>query len=131
MSELWKRGAVELVDLIRSRKFSCREVVEAHLLRVANANADLNAVTVVLEDLVVKVWAPLRELWPIAKCVDAPSKQQAQYRGQTRLSCFPRSRTTTFALRHRLRSRQLLQLTQVFSRQRQLRTSGFSRHTLA
>ena len=36
MSELWKLGAAELVALIRSREGSCREVVDAHLLRIAN-----------------------------------------------------------------------------------------------
>lgn len=50
MSELWKRGAAELAALIRSREVSCREVVVAHLQRIANANPGLNAVTVVLEE---------------------------------------------------------------------------------
>jgi amidase len=50
MSELWKRGAAELADLIQGRKVSCREVVDAHILRIENANVNLNAVTVVLKD---------------------------------------------------------------------------------
>ncbi|MBV9771633.1 MAG: hypothetical protein JOZ32_18830 [Bryobacterales bacterium] len=50
MRELWKKGAAELAALIRSRNVSCREVVEAHLSRIADANANLNAVTVVLSD---------------------------------------------------------------------------------
>lgn len=50
MSELWKKGVVEPTALIRSRNVSCREVIDAHLLRIAHANADLNAVTVILAD---------------------------------------------------------------------------------
>ena len=50
MNELWKKGAVELIALIQSRNVSCREVIDAHLLRIASANANLNAVTVVLND---------------------------------------------------------------------------------
>ena len=50
MNELWKKGAAELAALIQARQISCREVVNAHLLRIAEANPDLNAVTVVLED---------------------------------------------------------------------------------
>ena len=50
MSELWKKGAAELAALIQARKVSCREVVDAHLLRIAEANRSLNAVTVTLDD---------------------------------------------------------------------------------
>jgi amidase len=50
MSELWKKGAAELAALIQARKVSCREVVDAHLLRIAEANPNLNAVTVILGD---------------------------------------------------------------------------------
>lgn len=48
--ELWRKGAVELAQLIRSRKVSSREVVQAHLDRIAAVNDRVNAITVVLHD---------------------------------------------------------------------------------
>lgn len=48
--ELWRRGAVDLAELIRTRKASSREVVQAHLDRIAAVNAGVNAITVVLAD---------------------------------------------------------------------------------
>jgi len=47
---LWRRTAVELAGLIRDREVSSREVVEAHLGRIAEVNGLVNAVTLVLED---------------------------------------------------------------------------------
>ena len=38
MSELWRKGAVELAALIRDREVSSREVVQAHLDRIEAAN---------------------------------------------------------------------------------------------
>jgi amidase len=49
-TELWRMGATELAELIRSRRASSREVIEAHLRRIEAVNPRLNAVTVVLGD---------------------------------------------------------------------------------
>jgi amidase len=51
MSEdLWRRGAGELAEMIRSGKVSSVEVVEAHLRRIEAANPSINAVVLVLAD---------------------------------------------------------------------------------
>ena len=50
MTELWKCGALDLADKIRHREVSSREVVEAHLARVAQVNPHLNAVVRLLTD---------------------------------------------------------------------------------
>jgi amidase len=47
-TELWRSSAVELAAAIRSRQISCREVVEAHLLRIEAVNPAVNAVVLVL-----------------------------------------------------------------------------------
>jgi amidase len=47
---LFEYGAVALAELIRRREVSCREVVEAHLARIAELNGSLGAVTVVLRE---------------------------------------------------------------------------------
>ncbi len=49
-SELWRLSAGELAGAIRDRKVSSREVVEAHLARIAAVNPAVNAITVVLAD---------------------------------------------------------------------------------
>ena len=49
-SEPWKMGATDLAAAIRAKDLSCREVVQAHLDRIAVVNGKLNAVTVVLEE---------------------------------------------------------------------------------
>jgi len=49
-SELWRRGALELADMIRSGEVSAREVVDAHLARLTDVNPHLNAVVRVLAD---------------------------------------------------------------------------------
>lgn len=48
--ELWRLGAVDLARAIRERRVSSREVVQAHLDRIAVVNGRVNAVTVVLRD---------------------------------------------------------------------------------
>ena len=49
-NELWKKGALELAEGIRSQEFSSREVVNAHLDRIDHVNGDLNAIVLVLAD---------------------------------------------------------------------------------
>lgn len=46
--ELWRSGATELAELIRSRKVSSVEVVEAHLRRIEAVNPSVNAVVLVV-----------------------------------------------------------------------------------
>ena len=46
--ELWRRGAGDLAGVIRAKEASSREVVQAHLDRIAQVNPKLNAVTEVL-----------------------------------------------------------------------------------
>lgn len=48
--ELWKLGAVDLAAAIRSKQASSREVVSAHLDRIAAVNPSLNAITVTLAE---------------------------------------------------------------------------------
>lgn len=48
--ELWRLGALQLAEGIRSRRFSSREVVQAHLDRIAQVNGHVNAVVKVLAD---------------------------------------------------------------------------------
>jgi amidase len=50
MSELWRKGAVELAAMIRGGEVSSREVVQAHLDRIAAVNRDLNAIVRLLAD---------------------------------------------------------------------------------
>ena len=51
MSEhLWTHSARTLATMIRAREVTSREVVEAHLTRIEEVNADLNAVVDVLGD---------------------------------------------------------------------------------
>jgi amidase len=50
VSELWRNGAVELATMIRNREVSSREVVQAHLDRVAAVNPYLNAIVRLLPD---------------------------------------------------------------------------------
>ena len=47
-TELWRWGAAELAQAIRTKEVSAREVVQAHLDRIAAVNDKVNAVTVVL-----------------------------------------------------------------------------------
>jgi amidase len=49
MSEIWKRSAGDLAQAIARRDFSSREIVRAHLDRIAEVNPKLNAVVQVLE----------------------------------------------------------------------------------
>ena len=50
MSELWRRGAVELAAMIRDREVSSREVVQAHLDRVEAVNPQVNAIVRLLAE---------------------------------------------------------------------------------
>jgi amidase len=49
-ADLWRLGAVELAEAIRSGQVSSREVAEAHLRRIEAVNPLVNAVVVVLGD---------------------------------------------------------------------------------
>jgi amidase len=48
--ELWRMGANELAEAIRSKQASSREVIEAHLQRIEAVNPTINAVVVVLAE---------------------------------------------------------------------------------
>ena len=50
MSELWRNSAVELAAMIRDRKVSSREVVQAHLDRIEAVNPHLNAIVRLLPE---------------------------------------------------------------------------------
>ncbi len=50
ISELWKMNASEIVQLVKDRKVSCREIVQAHIDRIKEINPGINAVTVLLEE---------------------------------------------------------------------------------
>jgi amidase len=50
MSDLWRRSASELAALIARKEVSSREVIEAHLARIAAVNPNLNAVVKVLAE---------------------------------------------------------------------------------
>ena len=49
-NELWRKSALELAAEIRSKKVTSREVVDAHLERMAQVNPQVNAVVRVLAD---------------------------------------------------------------------------------
>lgn len=48
--DLWRWGVVEIVTAIRAGEVSSREVMEAHIQRIATVNGSLNGVTQVLHD---------------------------------------------------------------------------------
>ena len=50
MTEIWKMGAMDIADAIRTKKVSCREVIQAHLDRIEDVNPSINAVTVLLAE---------------------------------------------------------------------------------
>ena len=50
MSELWRRSAMDLAQLIASRQVSSGEIVDAHLARIEAVNPKLNAVVRVLAE---------------------------------------------------------------------------------
>jgi amidase len=50
MTDLWRRSALELADLIRAGEVSSREVVDDHLDRIDAVNPHLNAIVRVLAD---------------------------------------------------------------------------------
>jgi amidase len=49
-ADLWRLGAVQLAEAMRSGQVSCREVIEAHLRRIEAVNPSINAVVVVLAE---------------------------------------------------------------------------------
>ena len=49
-NELWRKSALELAEGIRSKQFSSREVVDAHLARIDEVNPKVNAIVAVLAD---------------------------------------------------------------------------------
>ena len=49
-TDLWRMSAIELAGLIRSKKASSQEVIEAHLRRIEAVNPCINAVTCVLAE---------------------------------------------------------------------------------
>ena len=57
--DLWSKSVGELAALIRTREVSSVEVVQAHLDRINEVNESVNAITVVLQDAVVKAKAQL------------------------------------------------------------------------
>ncbi len=62
-TELWRMGAADLAEAIRAKEVSSREVVEAHLARIAAVNPALNAITVTLaESAIAAAEAADREL---------------------------------------------------------------------
>lgn len=50
IAELWACSAVELARKVRSREVSSREIIEAHLERIADVNPKVNAIVDVLAD---------------------------------------------------------------------------------
>ncbi|MCB1045102.1 MAG: hypothetical protein KDC35_19320 [Acidobacteria bacterium] len=50
MKKLWQLGAIELASGIAGKDFSAKEVISAHLDRIAEVNPALNAVVVVMND---------------------------------------------------------------------------------
>jgi len=61
MTELWELSAGNLATLIKSRQASSREVVTAHLARIAAVNPKLNAVVSVLNDEALRLAAAADE----------------------------------------------------------------------
>ena len=49
-TELWRMSATELAEVIRSRRASSEEVVEAHLRRIEAVNPAINAVVIVMAE---------------------------------------------------------------------------------
>ena len=49
-NELWRKSALDLAEGIRSKKFSSREVVDAHLSRIDEVNPKVNAIIRVMGD---------------------------------------------------------------------------------
>lgn len=54
-SEVWRLGARELAELIRSRQASSVEVVEAHLRRIEAVNPTINAVVILMAEQALEV----------------------------------------------------------------------------
>jgi len=56
-TDLWRMSAMDLAGAIRSRQVSSREVVEAQLRRIEEANPSVNAITILLAEQAVKAAA--------------------------------------------------------------------------
>ncbi len=54
MTEIWKKGALEIVAAIRGGEISCREAVQAHLDRIDTVNSTINAVVRRYDDAALK-----------------------------------------------------------------------------
>lgn len=53
-NDLWRMSATQLGELIRLKKASVREVIEAHIGRIKALNPSINAVTLLLEEEALK-----------------------------------------------------------------------------
>jgi amidase len=53
-TELWRMGATELAEAIRSKHVSSQEVIEAHLRRIEAVNGSINAVVIVVAEQALK-----------------------------------------------------------------------------
>ena len=49
-TELWRMGATELAEIVRTREASAEEVIEAHLRRIEAVNPSVNAVVILMGD---------------------------------------------------------------------------------
>ena len=105
MSDLWRRSASELAVLIARKEVSSREVVEAHLARIAAVNPKLNAVVKVLAEEARKGATRLTGRSPPKKrsdrCTGSPSRSRRtsirparRPRGDCRRSLRPWFRST-------------------------------------
>ena len=55
MDDLIKKGAVELGQLIKKGKISSEEVIKAHLKRIKEANQEIYAFTISIEESALKL----------------------------------------------------------------------------
>ena len=55
MKELWKMGASALAKLSKAGDVSCVEIINAHLERIDQINSDVNAITLILKDVALKI----------------------------------------------------------------------------
>lgn len=74
---LWKRGAGELAEAIRAREVSSREVVEAHLARIAEVEPACRATGAVLADSALAAADALADTGYAVEERDAPRVSEA------------------------------------------------------
>ncbi|HEX6758599.1 MAG TPA: amidase [Propionibacteriaceae bacterium] len=67
---LWRLGATELAEAIRTKQASSREVIEAHLRRIEAVNASINAVVIVLHEQALDAATAADRA--VAACADHP-----------------------------------------------------------